>query len=64
MWLFLSDFFTYCIKYTSLIKVFFGINFGFPGDSDGNESAYNARDPGSTPGSGRSGGKQNGDLPV
>ena len=27
---------------------------GFPGGSDGKESAYNARDPGSIPGSGRS----------
>ena len=27
---------------------------GFPGDSDGKESAYNAEDPGSIPGSGRS----------
>ena len=27
---------------------------GFPGGSDGKESTYNAGDPGSTPGSGRS----------
>ena len=29
------------------------INMGFPGGSDGNESACNARDPGSIPGLGR-----------
>ena len=33
---------------------------GFPGGSDGEESAYNAGDPGSIPGSGRSPGKGNG----
>ena len=41
----------------------FGINmndFGFSGDSDGKESAYNAWDPGSIPGSGRSPGGGNG----
>ena len=32
----------------------------FPGDSDGKESACNARDPGSIPGSGRSPGEGNG----
>ena len=32
----------------------------FPGGSDGNASAYNAGDPGSTPGSGRSPGEGNG----
>ena len=31
-----------------------------PGDSDGQASAYNAGDPGSTPWSGRSPGEQNG----
>ena len=33
---------------------------GFPGDSDGKESAYNAEDPGSIPGSGRSPGEGSG----
>ena len=33
---------------------------GFPGDSDSKESAYNAGDPGSTPGLGRSPGEWNG----
>ena len=33
---------------------------GFPGGSDGKESAYNAEDQGSIPGSGRSPGEQNG----
>jgi len=32
----------------------------FPGSSDGKASAYNARDLGSTPGSGRSPGEENG----
>ena len=34
--------------------------FGFPGSSDGKESASSARDPGSIPGSGRSLGEGNG----
>ena len=33
---------------------------GFPGGSDGKESAYNAGDPGLIPGSGRSPGEGNG----
>ena len=33
---------------------------GFPGGSDGKESTYNAGDPGSAPGSGRSPGEGNG----
>ena len=33
---------------------------GFPCDSDGKESACNAEDPGSIPGSGRSPGEENG----
>ena len=33
---------------------------GFPGGSDGKESACNAGDPGSTPGLGRSPGERNG----
>ena len=35
---------------------------GFPGGSDGKESTYNAGDPGSIPGSGRSPGEGNGNL--
>ena len=38
---------------------------GFPGGSDGKESDYNAGDPGSIPGSGRSPGEGNGNpLPM
>ena len=36
---------------------------GFPGGSDGKESACNVGDPGSIPGSGRSPGDKNGDPP-
>ena len=50
-----------------LIFFFFGNLFcnsirrkGFPGSSDGEESASNAGDPGSIPGSGRSPGEGNG----
>ena len=35
-------------------------SMGFPSGSDGKESAYNARDPGSTSGPGRSPGEENG----
>ena len=35
----------------------------FPGGSDGKVSAYNVGDPGSIPGSGRSLGEGNGNLP-
>ena len=35
-------------------------SWGFPGSSDGKVSAYNAGDPGSIPGSGRSPGEGNG----
>ena len=37
-------------------------DLGFPGSSDGKASAYNAGDPGSIPGSGRSPGEGNGTL--
>ena len=37
-------------------------NWGFPGGSDGKESACNAGDPGSIPGLGRSHGEGNGML--
>ena len=36
-------------------QAFLSSNMSFPGGSDGKESACNARDPGSIPGSGRSG---------
>ena len=36
---------------------------GFPGDSDGKESACNVRDPGLIPGSGRCPEEGNGNLP-
>ena len=36
------------------------VNMGFPGSSDGKESACNIEDPGSIPGSGRSPGEGNG----
>ena len=36
------------------------INMDFPGGSDGKTSAYNAEDPGSIPGLGRSSGEGNG----
>ena len=36
------------------------LKVGFPGGSDGKASAYNAGDPGSIPGSGRSPGEGNG----
>ena len=36
--------------------------YNFPGGSDGKASAYNAGDPGSIPGSGRSPGEENGNL--
>ena len=38
----------------------FKVSRGFPGSSDGKESACNARDPGCIPGSGRSPGEGNG----
>ena len=37
-------------------------NIDFPGGSDGKASTYNAGDPGSIPGSGRSPGERNGNL--
>ena len=36
------------------------MGLGFPSSSDRKASAYNARDPGSIPGSGRSPGEENG----
>ena len=43
-----------------IYSVYQMIFMSFPGSSDGKESAYNAGDPGSIPGSGRSPGKQRG----
>ena len=44
----------------SLYSGFYCFNKGFPGSSGGKESAYNAGDLGSLPGSGRSAGEVNG----
>ena len=38
------------------------LSLGFPGSSDGKESAYNEGDPGLIPGPGRSPGEGNGNL--
>ena len=45
-----------------MLELYYSENIcgGFPSSSDGKESAYNARDQGSIPGSGRSPGKGNG----
>ena len=45
---------------TDTIYVIPSFTMGFPGGSDPKESSYNAGDPGSIPGSGRSPGKGNG----
>ena len=42
------------------VASFFPLCVGFPGGSDGKESACNARDSGSIPGSGRYSGEGNG----
>ena len=47
---------------TMVIWVKFTHSIDFPGGSDGKASAYNAREPGSIPGSGRSPGEGNGNL--
>ena len=49
-----------CIYIYIHICICIGIVFLFPGGSDGKASAYNARDPGSIPGLGRSSGEGNG----
>jgi len=48
--------------FTPFVNFSYGIviNYSFPGDSDGEESAHNVGDPGSIPGSGRSPGERNG----
>ena len=48
------------IPWTLLLVFFFFFLFGFPGSSDSKESAYNAGDLGSIPGSGRFQGEGNG----
>ena len=45
--------------YTMSLFIYILLLGGFPGVSDGKESAWNAGDPGSIPGSGRSPGKGN-----
>ena len=46
--------------FAELFWQFLESQMGFPGGSDGEESASNARDPGSIPGSGRSPGERHG----
>ena len=48
------------LSWKTLVCVHIHIKGGFPGDSDGKESACNAGDPGSIPGLGRSPGERNG----
>ena len=43
-----------------ILRLYLITIWGFPGGSDGKASAYNAGDPGSIPGSGRSPGEGNG----
>ena len=49
-----------CHGQRSQLSASLGISRGFPGGSDGEESACNAGDPGSMPGSGRSPGERHG----
>ena len=58
-----TNFHDLCIKFRLLTLLFWGcpsIYLDFPGGSDGKASVYNAVDPGSIPGSGRSPGEGNG----
>ena len=48
------------IIWNKLGGLHYQISWDFPGGSDGKASAYNAGDPGSIPGSGRSPGERNG----
>ena len=52
--------FSYHTILSIIIVVYFEIKEGFPGGSDGEESAWNAGDLGSIPGLGRSPGESNG----
>ena len=47
----------YLLFYSPVSRI---VNMGFPGDSDGKESAYNTGDLSLIPGSGRSPGEENG----
>ena len=47
----------YLLFYSPVSRI---VNMGFPGDSDGKESAYNVGDLGLIPGSGKSPGEENG----
>ena len=49
-----------CLKILYDLLTFYDYLWGFPGSSDSKESADNAGDPGSIPGSGRSPGEGNG----
>ena len=53
-------FYLICILYTLNQYIYWYAYQGFPGGSDGKESACSVRDLGSTPGSGRSPGEGNG----
>ena len=53
-------FFFFCLVFVSLISVCLGMFLDFPGDSDGNASAWNMGDQGSIPGLGRSPAEGNG----
>ena len=57
---------TQMVKQTTYDRDAFKLLFhdGFPGGSDGKASAYNAGDPGSIPGSGRSPGGGNGNEEI
>ena len=48
------------VKYQDIFKIQNPLLLGFPGGSDGKESACNAGDPGSIPGLGRFPGEGNG----
>ena len=52
----------HCYKPLAQILNLLIVIMGFPGGSDGKESACNAGDPGSIPGSGRSPGEDNNPL--
>ena len=52
-----------CVNIIHIFEYMYEQNRGFPGGSDGRPSAYNAGDPGSVPGLGRSSGEGNGNPP-
>ena len=53
----------YTVAYPSIVNEHLDCFHGFPGGSDGKESAHNVGDPGSIPGLGRSPGEGNGNSP-